>query len=97
MVKAGKQDKSSALSERETVGIFVLVLAGHETTATTLQTALIMLVANPKLQQDVQDEIGGIRATKEEGEDLHYGDYPKMSIIMALMVRFQSLDQKHLF
>lgn len=92
MIKAGKQDRSSALSERETVGnIFVFVLAGHETTATTLQTALILLAANPQLQQQVQNEIKGIWATKKDG-DLDYGDYPKMRVIMTLMVSRIPLD-----
>ena len=92
MVKASKQDRSSALSERETVGnIFVFVLAGHETTATTLQTALILLAANPQLQEEVQDEINGIWATKTEG-DPDYGDYPKMRVIMALTVSRMPLD-----
>jgi cytochrome P450 len=87
MIKASKYDKCNALSEQETVGnIFVFVLAGHETTATTLQTALILLAANPELQQQIQDEINGIWAAKKEGEDLDYGDYPKMRVIMALMV-----------
>ena len=88
MVKADKQDSGRSLSERETVGnIFVFVLAGHETTATTLQTDLILLASDPELQREVQNEINGIWATKTEGEDLYYGDYFKMRVIMALMVR----------
>jgi hypothetical protein len=91
MVKAGKQDTSSALSENEVVGnVFVFVLAGHETTATTLQTALILLAANPELQQEIQNEIRDIWTAKTEGEDLNYLDYPKMRTIMALMVRTPS-------
>jgi len=88
MAKASTQDTKGALSGQEIIGnIFIFVLAGHETTATALQTALIMLAATPALQQQVQDEIRSIWDLKKEGEDMDYGDYPKMRVIMALMVR----------
>lgn len=93
MIKASNQDKSNALSERETVGnIFVFVLAGHETTATTLQTALILLAAYPELQRQVQDEINDIWVIKKEGEDLDYVDYRRMRVMMALMASCAALD-----
>jgi hypothetical protein len=41
-------------------------------------------------QQRIQDEIDEIWASKKQGEDLTYEDYPKMRTIMALMVRFFS-------
>jgi hypothetical protein len=34
----------------------------------------------------VQNEIDDIWATKQSGEELSYDDYPKMRVIMALMV-----------
>lgn len=96
MVKGGKQGTSSALSEKEVVGnIFVFVLAGHETTATTLQTALILLAENPELQQEIQDEINIIWASEKEAEDLDYSDYPKMRTILTLMVRTVCPSHSH--
>ncbi|TVY80294.1 Cytochrome P450 72A14 [Lachnellula suecica] len=86
IVNASSANKGSGLSEREMIGnIFVFVVAGHETTASTVQTALIYLATDPEFQQQVQKEIDEIWATKAPGEDLSYDDYPKMRIIMALM------------
>lgn len=87
IVKASSADKKQALSNQEMVGnIFIFILAGHETTANTLQSALIILATKPKIQQTVQNEIDSIWASKKTGEDLTYDDYPNMRAIMALMV-----------
>ncbi len=87
IVKASSADKKQALSEQEMVGnIFIFILAGHETTASTLQSALLVLATEPEIQQTVQDEIDNIWASKKANEDLTYEDYPKMRAIMALMV-----------
>ena len=88
MVRAGKADKSMALTEKEIIGnLFVFVIAGHETTAITLQTGLLLLAINPSFQEEVQHEIDGMWATKSADDDFTYDDYPKMRVIMALMVR----------
>jgi hypothetical protein len=87
IVKAGTANKSMALNEEETIGnIFIFIMAGHETTASTLQTGLILLAANPQYQQVVQEEIDSIWAIKKSGEDISYEDYDKMRAIIALMV-----------
>ncbi|KAG9228522.1 cytochrome P450 [Amylocarpus encephaloides] len=87
IVRGSTGNKSASLSEEEMIGnIFIFVLAGHETTASTLQTALILLACEPEMQKEVRKEIGAIWDGKEEGEDLRYENYPKMRTIMALML-----------
>lgn len=87
IVKASSANNSMTLSEEEMIGnIYIFVLAGHETTASTLKTGLIRLACDPDLQMQVQKEIDDIWAAKATGDDLSYDDYPKMRIIMALMV-----------
>lgn len=87
IVRASTANNSMTLSEEEMVGnIYIFVLAGHETTGSTVKTGLIRLASDPELQKLVQKEIDSIWATKASGEDLTYDDYPKMRIIMALMV-----------
>ncbi|RDL39165.1 uncharacterized protein BP5553_03505 [Venustampulla echinocandica] len=87
IVKASTGNKGTGLSEEEMVGnIFVFTLAGHETTATTLQSALILLACEPQVRMEVQKEIDEIWAGKKTGEDLTYDDYGKMRVIMALML-----------
>lgn len=87
IVKATATDDKATWTEEETIGnIFVFILAGHETTASTLQSAIILLACYPDYQQQVQAEIDNIWSTKKEGEDWTYEDYPKMRHIMALML-----------
>ncbi|KAF4628195.1 hypothetical protein G7Y89_g9958 [Cudoniella acicularis] len=87
IIKGSTGAKGASLTEEEMIGnIFIFVLAGHETTASTLQTGLILLACEPNFQVQVQKEIDEIWAGKKAGEDLTYGDYPKMRIIMALML-----------
>jgi cytochrome P450 len=75
------------LDESEILGnICILLIAGHETSASLLETALILLATEPDFQQSIQDEIDSIWAGKKPGEDLTYAEYPKMATIMALMV-----------
>jgi hypothetical protein len=87
IIRANKTDRNLALDDDEIFGnIFIFIIAGHETTASTLETALILLATEPEFQQSIQDEIDSIWASKKPGEDLTYEDYPKMRTIMALMV-----------
>jgi len=76
------------LSDQEIIGnVFIFTLAGHETTATTIQTALVLLAVHPELQQEIHEELDAIYREKSKGEGLIYeSDYPKMRRVMALMV-----------
>ncbi|KAK0108949.1 hypothetical protein ONS96_002786 [Cadophora gregata f. sp. sojae] len=88
IIKANATDTSHALNADEMIGnIFIFIVAGHETSANTLQTCLILLAIYPNVQKAVQDEIDGIWATKKSGEDLVYKeDYPKMRMISATVL-----------
>ncbi|KAL2071486.1 hypothetical protein VTL71DRAFT_12721 [Oculimacula yallundae] len=88
IIKASAADEKQSLSKEEMVGnIFIFILAGHETTANTLQACLILLAMYPDVQKAVQEEIDSIWATKKAGEDWSYkDDYPKMRLISALML-----------
>ncbi|KAH6682921.1 cytochrome P450 [Halenospora varia] len=87
IVKGSTGSKAAGLTDEEMIGnIFIFVLAGHETTATTIQSGLVLLACNPQDQIRVQEEIDEIWAGKKEGGDLTYDDYPKMRVIMALML-----------
>jgi cytochrome P450 len=80
-------DKGSLSDEEITSNVFIFTLAGHETTATTIQTALTLLALHPELQQEIHEELDMIYGGKSEGEGLAYEtDYPKMRRLMTLMV-----------
>ncbi|KAH6714519.1 cytochrome P450 [Leptodontidium sp. MPI-SDFR-AT-0119] len=88
IINTSAADKKQALSNEEIIGnIFIFIVAGHETTANTLQACLILLAIYPDVQKAVQAEIDSIWATKKLGEDLVYkDDYPKMRLISALIL-----------
>jgi cytochrome P450 len=87
IIKSSTDNRSTALDEEETIGnMFIFMIGGHETTATTMQAAIILLACNPKIRQSIQEEIDRIWASKNDGEDLSYDDYPKMRSLMAVMV-----------
>lgn len=82
--------KDTGLSDREVISnIHIFTIAGHETTATTLRFALVLLA----LHQDVQDWVyGGIsEATKDEPSQIGDWDYnsvfPKLVNPLCMMVR----------
>jgi cytochrome P450 len=80
-------DKGGLSDQEMTGNVFIFTLAGHETTATTIQTALVLLAVYPELQQEIYEELDVIYGAKSEGEGLVYeSDYPKMRRVMALMV-----------
>jgi cytochrome P450 len=88
--RSHSSDSDPALSDEEITGnVFIYTLAGHETTATTIQTALILLALHPDLQQEIQEELDLIYASKSEGREgplAYESDYPRMRHAMALMV-----------
>lgn len=80
-------DKGGLTDQEITGNVFIFTLAGHETTATTIQTALVLLAVHPELQQEIHEELDMIYGRKSEGEGLVYeSDYPKMRRVMALFV-----------
>lgn len=102
IIKASAADKKQSLSSEEMIGnIFIFIVAGHETTANTLQSCLILLAIYPEVQQAVQDEIDGIWATKKLGEDLVGNEEPRMSrfqcpkkVLRDILSSFQNTSKR---
>lgn len=90
IVRASSADHKTTWTQEDTIGnIFVFILAGHETTASTLQSAIILLACYPEYQEQLQAELDSIWSAKKPDEDWAYDDYPKMRCAMALMVSVQ--------
>ncbi|PYI05639.1 cytochrome P450 monooxygenase [Aspergillus sclerotiicarbonarius CBS 121057] len=86
--------KDEGLSDREVISnMHIFTIAGHETTATTLRFALVLLA----LHQDVQDWVyGGIsEATKDEPSQIGDWDYdnvfPKLTTPLCMMLETMRL------
>lgn len=83
-----KEDR--ALSPQEVMGnAFILLFAGHETTANTLHYTLLVLAQHPDVQQMLLDEIDEVYArAKEQGRDtLEYErDFNRARWAFAIMV-----------
>ncbi|KAK0405382.1 hypothetical protein QR680_017958 [Steinernema hermaphroditum] len=58
---------------------FVFLIAGYETTASTIQFALYMLACFPEIQEKVRDEVNSI--VDPESEDITYEDISRMHYI----------------
>lgn len=74
------------LSDNEIFGnLFVYNIAGHDTTAGTMNYAITMLAAEPKWQEWLAEEIDS--AVKEDDSSLKYSaTFPRLSRCQAVMV-----------
>ena len=79
---------SIGLADNEVFGnIFVYSLAGHETTANTLATALVLLAANPNYQQWLAEELDSVRAILSEPQNWPYdAAFPRLQFPNLLLV-----------
>jgi cytochrome P450 family 3 subfamily A len=69
------------LTDRELMSdVFIFLLAGHETSATTLQWMTYELAINPSVQKRAYEEIVSVIGT--DG-DISYEDYEKLSFVQA--------------
>lgn len=69
--KAEKGD--AVITEQEVLGnCFIMILAGHETTANTLRYSIMMLAMHPELQIKLQDEINRILGDREPDYERDY-------------------------
>ena len=76
LIQANSVDAKHALSSREILAdVFVLMFAGHETTATALTWALILLAFHPEEQHKIRSEIMEVIA---DGRAPIYEDYPRL-------------------
>ncbi|KAJ6449337.1 cytochrome P450 [Mycena sanguinolenta] len=83
LVKAN-QDESNKyqLDDDELIGnIFVLLFAGHETTAATLAATLAFMAIHDDIQEEVLAQITSVMGTKREPQ---LEDYPKLDKVLAI-------------
>ncbi|TEB34368.1 cytochrome P450 [Coprinellus micaceus] len=85
MVKANEEEGSKyKLNESELIGnVFVLLFAGHETTAVTLAAAMIYLALNPEIEKEVLQNI--IEVVGWNGKPT-FEDYGKLDKVLAVFL-----------
>ncbi|KAF5314792.1 hypothetical protein D9758_017507 [Tetrapyrgos nigripes] len=73
------EDPNKRLDDEEVLSqMATIILAGHETTASTTTWLLYELARHPEYQAKIRGEIDEIRDSKPEGEDLNSNDYDSM-------------------
>lgn len=99
LVRASEDARQSskpalAFTDDEIFGnIFVYALAGHESTANTINYALVLLAAHPDCQEWLADEIDHVLGKYGSPEEQNYeGIFPRLKRCLALMV--SHLNQK---
>jgi len=82
LVNANEQESGKLqLSDQELIGnVFIMLFAGHETTAHTLAATLGFLSVYPEFQEEVYEEIKSIMGNKREPT---LDDYPKFTKTLA--------------
>lgn len=75
------------LTDEEIFGnIFAFNLAGHETTANTMATSLVLLAANPECQNWLTEEIHHVLRNSGSSEDWKYDEsFPNLKRCLAVM------------
>jgi cytochrome P450 len=74
------------MSVEEVFGnIFVINFAGHDTTANTLAFSMVLLAAEPDVQEWVAEEVRAV-VGQEEGEWQYEKIFPKLKRCMAILV-----------
>lgn len=88
--EASGTEKGTGLSDGELFGnMFAYSVAGHETTAHTLNYTLHLLAAYPEWQDWIQAEVDEVfKDTPTDTAEINYADYyPRLKRCIALMVR----------
>ncbi|TFK99503.1 cytochrome P450 [Pterulicium gracile] len=82
LVRANSQGEKTQLDENELISnIYVLLFAGHETTAHTLAATLAYMCIYPKIQEEVFQQIQSVAGT---GTDPIFADQAKLDKVMAI-------------
>jgi cytochrome P450 len=72
----GKSQHRAGLTDSEIMGnLFVMTIAGHETTASSIHFSLVFLALNPQVQKAVQLELNEV--FKERHDDISRWDYER--------------------
>ncbi|KAH9478750.1 Cytochrome P450 monooxygenase 124 [Psilocybe cubensis] len=81
LVKANEDEGKLKLSDDELIGnVFVMLFAGHETTAHTLAATLGYLAYHQNLQDEVYDQIASVLGRDREPT---IDDYPSLNKVLA--------------
>lgn len=91
------QSKSKGLSIDEIFGnIFVINFAGHDTTANTLAFSMLLLAANPEVQDWVADELQVITPCDSEKWDYHplFSDLKRCRAVLVRIISLISIFLK---
>ena len=83
-----ERHNSSALTDSEVIGnLFVFIIAGHETSASSIHFCLIMLALNPSIQRRVQQELDAILGTRPASTWSYDTDLPRLqtSLLQAVL------------
>lgn len=85
---------SKGLTEEEIFGnIFVINFAGHDTTANTLAFSMILLAANPEVQDWVAEEVEQLTSGCDSKEWDYHELFSNLKRCQAVLVRIWSLDE----
>ena len=82
----GKQSRLGFTDDEIYGNIFVYNLAGHESTANTVATALVLLAAYPQYQDWLSEEIDSVFVTSSEPWQYEKA-FPRLHRCLAVMVR----------
>ena len=93
-ITAGRSNDLKALSVDEILGnIFVYNFAGHDTTATSLNYAVLLLVAHPEAQDWIAEELN-FYLDNENSETWRYDAvFPKLKRCLAILVRRKKKEE----
>lgn len=82
---------AAGLSADEVYGnLFIYNLAGHDTTASTLHFAIMLLAVYPEWQAWIAEEIDEIQKAEPSGLFSYDQTFPKLQRCLALMVSFEA-------
>ncbi|PNS15035.1 Tryprostatin B 6-hydroxylase [Sphaceloma murrayae] len=86
-------DKDSLpLTKSEVIGnAFVFLMAGHETSAHTIQTCILQLAMNPHIQRLLQRDLDSILGSRPISEWSYESDFPRLNDGWAGAVMCESL------
>lgn len=92
---SGPQTKPIFLTDNEVLGnLFILNVAGFETTANALSYTIPYLAMNPDVQEWLREEVDPIWKGKGDASDLEYEKtFPKLTRCLAAMVCYDPLHQ----
>ncbi|KAG7441096.1 cytochrome P450 [Guyanagaster necrorhizus] len=83
LVKASEEEGGKySLDDEELIGnVFIMLFAGHETTAQTLATTLGFLAIHDDIQDEVYEQI---KSVLSDHTDPTFDDYPKLDKVLAV-------------